>query len=386
MSSLAYINNKPFGEIKAGTVIYPKTTVNCSIPEDSVYIAFIQKPIIDIGNLLYNVEFDGNNYQLRGEDDRLFYSDNNVIFEIIWFNDMYALASTKGVHTFKITLAEDILQKLDPKYIPKVDGLPEVTTSDNGKILKVDNGVWTVSSGMTEQVQADWDETDDTSLAYIKNKPSIPSAYIHPETHPASMITGLATVATSGDYGDLVNTPVIPSIDGLATITYVDEQIASIETATEQVQADWDETDTTSPAYIKNKPSISSDGSSLPEVTTDDNGKTLVVEDGAWVVGEIEQMEVTGLPEVTTSDNNKVMTVVDGTWAAQTLVIPTELPSVTSSDDGKILKVSGGTWVTSTETQELPSVTTSDTGKFLRVSSSGIWAVEAIANAEEASF
>ena len=31
--------------------------------------------------------------------------------------------------------------------------------------------------------------------------------YIHPENHPASMITGLANVATSGSYLDLINTP-----------------------------------------------------------------------------------------------------------------------------------------------------------------------------------
>jgi len=31
--------------------------------------------------------------------------------------------------------------------------------------------------------------------------------YIHPETHPASMITGLASVAISGDYNDLINKP-----------------------------------------------------------------------------------------------------------------------------------------------------------------------------------
>ncbi len=35
--------------------------------------------------------------------------------------------------------------------------------------------------------------------------------YTHPTTHPASMITGLATVATSGSYNDLSDTPTIPS-------------------------------------------------------------------------------------------------------------------------------------------------------------------------------
>ena len=29
--------------------------------------------------------------------------------------------------------------------------------------------------------------------------------YTHPDSHPASMITGLATVATSGDYNNVTN-------------------------------------------------------------------------------------------------------------------------------------------------------------------------------------
>lgn len=33
------------------------------------------------------------------------------------------------------------------------------------------------------------------------------TVYAHPATHPASMITGLADVAISGDYADLSNTP-----------------------------------------------------------------------------------------------------------------------------------------------------------------------------------
>lgn len=39
----------------------------------------------------------------------------------------------------------------------------------------------------------------------LDDKPTIPSAYTHPSTHPASMITGLATVATSGKTSDLNN-------------------------------------------------------------------------------------------------------------------------------------------------------------------------------------
>lgn len=60
----------------------------------------------------------------------------------------------------------------------------------------------------------------------LTNKPTIPTQYTHPTSHPASMITGLATVATSGSYNDLSNKPTIPSIVGLATTDYVEDKIA----------------------------------------------------------------------------------------------------------------------------------------------------------------
>ena len=139
-------------------------------------------------------------------------------------------------------------------------------------------------------VQVDWNETDTTSDAYIKNKPTnlattddiptvptktsqltndsgyitnVPNEYItedelkakkytteqyvddvihnaiirneytHPATHPASMITGLSTVATSGSYNDLTNKPTIPTKTSQLTndsdfvnSTYVSNKIA----------------------------------------------------------------------------------------------------------------------------------------------------------------
>ncbi len=38
------------------------------------------------------------------------------------------------------------------------------------------------------------------------------TVYTHPATHPASMITGLAAVATSGSYNDLSDKPIIPTV------------------------------------------------------------------------------------------------------------------------------------------------------------------------------
>ena len=43
------------------------------------------------------------------------------------------------------------------------------------------------------------------------NNASISGGYTHPSTHPASMITGLSIVATSGNYNDLTNKPTIPT-------------------------------------------------------------------------------------------------------------------------------------------------------------------------------
>lgn len=46
--------------------------------------------------------------------------------------------------------------------------------------------------------------------AVPKNAKFTDTVYTHPSTHPASMITGLATVATSGSYADLSDKPRIP--------------------------------------------------------------------------------------------------------------------------------------------------------------------------------
>ena len=50
------------------------------------------------------------------------------------------------------------------------------------------------------------------------------NAYTHPSSHPASMITGLATVATSGSYNDLSNKPTIPAV------VTVDSELSSTST------------------------------------------------------------------------------------------------------------------------------------------------------------
>lgn len=61
-------------------------------------------------------------------------------------------------------------------------------------------------------------DTTDGGIAVFYRKDLIPEAYTHPDTHPASMITGLADAAISGEYADIKNKPfgdiiVVPSMD-----------------------------------------------------------------------------------------------------------------------------------------------------------------------------
>jgi len=96
------------------------------------------------------------------------------------------------------------------------------------------------------QIQSDWNQTTATAKDYIKNKPTIPSApgtldttaTTAQSTSASEALSGSVTlhkVAKTGTYSDLIGTPTIPPA---------------------QVQSNWSESDTSSKAYIQNKPTI----------------------------------------------------------------------------------------------------------------------------------
>ena len=73
-------------------------------------------------------------------------------------------------------------------WLPPATELPVYTPGDSGKVLTVDNNgdiEWATPAIFTQE-QANWTEADPTAVSYIKNKPT------------------LATVATSGDFNDLI--------------------------------------------------------------------------------------------------------------------------------------------------------------------------------------
>lgn len=133
----------------------------------------------------------------------------------------------------------------DKPVIPGVYTLPNATSSTLGGV-KIGNNI-SVTNGTISLSQTDvtsalgytppasdttygdatttssglMSSTDKVKLNGIANNANY---YIHPPTHPASMISGLATVATSGSYNDLTNKPTIPE-----QIT-VDSEISSTST------------------------------------------------------------------------------------------------------------------------------------------------------------
>jgi hypothetical protein len=107
--------------------------------------------------------------------------NNNVLFNL-WFFGVTICCTYNELES----VLPDIGTSDNGKVLTVKDGvwsaqdaptsLPEITTQDEGKILSVKDGVWTKTDAPNsgaEQVQADWDETDVTSPAYIKNKPTI---------------------------------------------------------------------------------------------------------------------------------------------------------------------------------------------------------------------
>ena len=133
----------------------------------------------------------------------------------------------------------------------------------------------------SEQIQADWTETNVSSKAFIKNKPAIPSAQVQSdwdetdETEPSFIQNKPGTTTANNPNPTLV--PPTPAINyyvlhanGEWHVMYsnainwkpgIDKgQVPAFQSVIDkyQNQADWTETDTDSPAFIKNKPSLPS--------------------------------------------------------------------------------------------------------------------------------
>ena len=152
--------------------------------------------------------------------------------------------------------------------VETIDINVQVAVDEVNIIANPNNYVVNINRIIGEQVQSDWDQTDNQAPDYIKNKPTIPAAQVNSDWN-----------ATTGK-AEILNKPTIPSIDGLATVVYVDQQdnlkvdkvagkglsendftntlktkLDGIESGAQvNVNADWNAT--TGDAEILNKPTI----------------------------------------------------------------------------------------------------------------------------------
>ena len=128
-------------------------------------------------------------------------------------------------------------------------GVTDVTV-DGSSVVNA-QGVAEITMPTFTQVQSDWNQSDNTQVDFIKNKPSLATVATTGAYSDLSGTPSLSAVATSGDYDDLTNKPSIPAA---------------------QVQSDWNQSDNTQVDFIKNKPTISN----VPSVGSTDDGKALV--------------------------------------------------------------------------------------------------------------
>ena len=141
-------------------------------------------------------------------------------------SELTSLANSLGALATKSTVSET---DLDATLKEKVNSAAEGNHSHSNK---------TVLDGITADKVSEWDNKSDFSGSYndLSDKPTIPAAYSHPASHPASMITGLAAVATTGKYSDLSGLPTIPTT--VAAMTDADDyakktDVPTITVATE---------------------------------------------------------------------------------------------------------------------------------------------------------
>ena len=152
--------------------------------------------------------------------------DNNVITGIFYGKDQ----NNNGVYRLLLTENAGSADMVTLDYIDCFcisNKLKNQTSIGTDSTSNINTEIVEVSSDITfnKQVQADWDQTDDTEIDYIKNKPIIPvvpenvsafyndAGYLtqHQDISGKADISSLSAVAFTGNYSDLSNKPSIPT-------------------------------------------------------------------------------------------------------------------------------------------------------------------------------
>ena len=174
----------------------------------------------------------------------------NGDFYIVSTGGTVNLGTTQNPHIITFSVNDRIVYEGDiAQWVRLPAGQVSSVNGQSGAVVLTASDI-NYSTGVTikdkidaNAVQADWNVSDTSSLAYIKNKPTIPSSPEQSDWNVSDTTSlayiknkpSLATVATSGSYTDLSNKPAIPAA---------------------QIQSDWTQTNNACKDYIKNKPTL----------------------------------------------------------------------------------------------------------------------------------
>jgi len=238
---------------------------------------------------------------------------------------------------------EDHVHPADTNKVDKVSGkglsTNDYTTTEKNKLAGI-------AAGAEVNVQSDWSVTDSTSDAFIKNKPTIPAA--------VTVDTALNSTSTNPVQNKVINTALGNKVEkvtgkGLSTNDYTTDEktkLSGIAAGAEvNVQSDWSVTDSSSDAFIKNKPTIPSlqnvfgivkVGSTSIEADTTRDTLTLAAGSNVTLTPDATNDKVTIAATDTTYG---VYTAPAGQSAGAAGLVPAPIP-----DDWNKILTAGGYW------------------------------------------
>lgn len=166
---------------------------------------------------------------------------------------------------------------VDPTILEQYTTTEEVTEIVSSVSTVLQNEIDNITGG----VQADWEQDDPSEPDYIKNKPdldiyatndmvtSVSSTLVEMIDEVSGNIPELpeeeAVEFQEINLDDYALASAIPDLSGYAETSDVIDMVSAVSTVLQdeidnipaQVQSDWEESDTESPAYIQNKPDLS---------------------------------------------------------------------------------------------------------------------------------
>lgn len=194
--------------------------------------------------------------------------------------------------------------------------------TDNNFTTAEKNKLSGIEAGAQANVQSDWNQSNSSADDYIKNKPSIP---VIPSLKELVAGTGISMVEGTNEV--TISTSAVIDATYVHTdnnfTTALKNKLSGIEAGAEvNVQADWNQSDSSADDFVKNKPTV-------PEITwTQDN-------QGSSVITEADKLNIN-------QDTHRVQMGAGSTTVELGFTVP---PMVTAPQEDMFLKMAQGNTV-----------------------------------------